>query len=126
MNRVRLASLVRRMKTRLIDTGGNCFWGLLREAWWEERKGCEAGRGTGSRLRSVTSAAPVLLLPHTVSPSGGPRPGLGVPQPGLFAWSVWNARIVTTRRLHVSQGLRAADLGCEVAEQRQLLHHAEV
>jgi len=37
-----------------------------------------------------------------------------------------NARIIAAGRLDVSLRLRATDLRCEIAEQRQLLHHAEV
>src|SRR6478672_11090443 len=39
---------------------------------------------------------------------------------------VGNARVIATRSFGVALRLRHSDLGCEIAEQRQLLHHAEV
>src|SRR5258705_5106337 len=51
---------------------------------------------------------------------------LRVRRPGRLALRVRRARIEPARRLDVPHRLRVADLRREVAEQRELLHHAEV
>ena len=51
---------------------------------------------------------------------------LGVRRPRLVARLVRHARIVFPRRLGVALRLRAPDLRREVAEQGELLHHAEI
>src|SRR5580700_2910365 len=49
----------------------------------------------------------------------------GMRRPGRLTRCVGNTRIEAARRLDVAQRLGAPDLGRKVAEQRELLHHAE-
>src|SRR5450759_5991208 len=53
-------------------------------------------------------------------------PPSGVGCPFLLAGRVGHARIVTPRRLHVTERLRRPDLRGEIPEEGELLHHVEI
>src|SRR6476660_7721560 len=50
----------------------------------------------------------------------------GVAGPRFLTRLVWHTRIEPTRRLYIALRLLAADLRCEIAKQRELLHHSEI
>src|SRR5688572_23495108 len=86
-----------------------------------------SSRGRGSSLpvpgTLKSEASFIAESGRTVRRAGG---GSGVRRPGALAGGVWHARLEAARRLGVAHRLRVADLRGEVAEQRELLHHAEV
>src|ERR1700722_2469017 len=91
--------------------------------------GLAAAGGSAARA-SLDWGAPAAISarPQRESPSFFIRSPLvsGMRRPGRLTRRVRNAGIKSARRLDISHRLGAADLGREVAEQGEFLHHAKV
>src|SRR5215210_2354433 len=83
------------------------------------RPDCGAGSGAGRHARSAA-----IETAARSARSGTPESGMR--RPRGFSRRVRCTRFETAWRLHVAQRFGVTDLGGEVSQDRQLLHHAEV